>query len=130
MKRYTHLTSEQRYQISNGLKEGYSQQTIADIIGVNKSTISREIRRNGAEQARVVHLRLNHRRVNTVLFQRTQLQSPHVSCCRCGNNIVRYSFGWFLVNNLHHQTMSSGISPGNQPTAVNGGRLDATVPHL
>ena len=48
MKHYTHLTSEQRYQISNGLKQGYSQQTIANIIGVNKSTISREIRRNDA----------------------------------------------------------------------------------
>ena len=52
MKRYTHLTSEQRYQISNGLKEGYSQQAIADIIGVNKSTISREICRNGASRGR------------------------------------------------------------------------------
>ena len=50
MKRYTHLTSEQRYQISNGLKQGYSQQTIANIIGVNKSTISREIRCNGGSR--------------------------------------------------------------------------------
>ncbi len=33
MKRYTHLTSEQRYLISNGLKEGYSQQAIAAIVG-------------------------------------------------------------------------------------------------
>ena len=53
MKRYTHLTSEQRYQISNGLKQGYSQQAIANIIGVNKSTISREIRRNGPNRGRV-----------------------------------------------------------------------------
>ena len=53
MKGYTHLTSEQRYQISNGLKQGYSQQTIAASVGVNKSTISREIRRNGASRERV-----------------------------------------------------------------------------
>ena len=53
MKHYTHLTSEQRYQISNGLKEGCSQQTIAAIIGVNKSTISREIRRNDPDLGRV-----------------------------------------------------------------------------
>ena len=52
MKRHTHLTSEQRYQISNGLKEGYSQTAIAAIIGVNKSTISREIRRNDAGPGR------------------------------------------------------------------------------
>ncbi len=52
MKRYTHLTSEQRYLISNSLKEGYSQQAIANMIGVNKSTISRERRRNGASRGR------------------------------------------------------------------------------
>ena len=50
MKRYTHLTRDQRYQIANGLRQGYSQQIIADIVGVNKSTISREIRRNGASR--------------------------------------------------------------------------------
>ena len=53
MRPYTHLTSEQRYLISNGLKQGYSQHTIAAIVGVNKSTLSREIRRNGASQGRV-----------------------------------------------------------------------------
>ena len=53
MKRYTHLTRDQRYQIANGLRQGYSQQIIADIVGVNKSTISREIRRNGASRGRV-----------------------------------------------------------------------------
>ena len=44
---------DQRYQIANGLRQGYSQQIIADIVGVNKSTISREIRRNGASRGRV-----------------------------------------------------------------------------
>ena len=53
MKRYTHLTSAQRYQISNGLKQGYSQTAIATIIGVHKSTISRELRRNEASRGRV-----------------------------------------------------------------------------
>ena len=54
MKHYTHLTPEQRYQIYNGLDEGCSQQTIAAIIGVNKSTISREIRRNDSDVGRVM----------------------------------------------------------------------------
>ena len=53
MKGYTHLASAQRYQISNGLKQGYSQQTIAAIVGVNKSTLSRELRRNGPNRGRV-----------------------------------------------------------------------------
>ncbi|WP_424948110.1 helix-turn-helix domain-containing protein [Candidatus Spongiihabitans sp.] len=46
MKSYTHLTRLQRYQIANGLGQGYSQKVIADIIGVSSSTLSREIQRN------------------------------------------------------------------------------------
>jgi transposase, IS30 family len=43
---YTQLTQEQRYQIYALLKTEQSQTKIATVIGVNKSTISREIRRN------------------------------------------------------------------------------------
>ena len=43
---YTQLTQEQRYQISALLKTEHSQTKIASVIGVNKSTISRELRRN------------------------------------------------------------------------------------
>lgn len=43
---YTQLTYEQRYQIYGLLKIKNSQQEIANIVGVDKSTISREIRRN------------------------------------------------------------------------------------
>jgi IS30 family transposase len=46
MKHYTQLTSEQRYQISGLGKAGLLQSQIADSVGVNKSTISRELRRN------------------------------------------------------------------------------------
>ncbi len=46
MKRYKQLTSEQRYQISGLRKAGFKQEQIADEVGVNKSTISRELRRN------------------------------------------------------------------------------------
>lgn len=46
MKQYAHLTYEQRYQISALLKTQISLSEIARIIGVHKSTISREIRRN------------------------------------------------------------------------------------
>ena len=42
MKRYKQLTSEQRYQISGLRKAGWTQTGIADELGVNKSTISRE----------------------------------------------------------------------------------------
>ena len=43
---YTQLTQEQRYQIYALLKMEHSQTKIANVIGVHKSTISREIRRN------------------------------------------------------------------------------------
>jgi IS30 family transposase len=43
---YTQLTREQRYQIYAFLKVGFSQSSIAKEIGVHKSTVSRELRRN------------------------------------------------------------------------------------
>jgi len=46
MRHYSQLTSGQRYQISALLKIGQSLTKIADIIGVHKSTVSREIQRN------------------------------------------------------------------------------------
>jgi IS30 family transposase len=46
MKRYKQLTSEQRYQIFGLRKAGWTQTGISDEVGVNKSTISRELTRN------------------------------------------------------------------------------------
>ncbi len=46
MKRYTQLNQEQRYQISGLRKSGWNQTQIAEEIGMHKSTISREFRRN------------------------------------------------------------------------------------
>jgi len=46
MKRYTQLTHEQRYQIQALMKADHNQTEIAEIIGVDKSTISRELKRN------------------------------------------------------------------------------------
>ena len=50
MKIYTQLTQEQRYQISAMKKIGHRQKEIAEELGVNKSTISRELRRNTGER--------------------------------------------------------------------------------
>jgi len=46
MRGYTQLTHEQRYQIYALMKAGLNQTEIAAILGVHKSTISRELRRN------------------------------------------------------------------------------------
>ncbi len=48
-KKYTHLQPEQRYQIEGFLKAGKSLSEISSLIGVHKSTISRELRRNRAQ---------------------------------------------------------------------------------
>ena len=50
MRTYTQLTREQRYQLSALLKMGHSQTEIAEVIGMHKSTISREIRRNRGQR--------------------------------------------------------------------------------
>jgi IS30 family transposase len=47
---YTQFTQAQRYQIYALLKTEHSQAEIADVIGVNKSTISRELRRNRGQR--------------------------------------------------------------------------------
>ena len=46
MKHSSQLTLEQRYGIYTLLKIGYSQTEIAKVLGVHKSTISRELIRN------------------------------------------------------------------------------------
>ncbi len=46
MSSYTQLTQEQRYQIEALLKAEHKQTEIAQVLGVHKSTISRELRRN------------------------------------------------------------------------------------
>lgn len=46
MKKYNQLSLEQRYQIQALLKVGNTYTAIAEIIGVHKSTISRELKRN------------------------------------------------------------------------------------
>lgn len=49
MRKYKRLTAEQRYGIQICLRFGLKQTEIAQLIGVNKSTISREIKRNATE---------------------------------------------------------------------------------
>ena len=46
MRNYSQLTLEKRYGIYSLLKTGHTQSKIAEVIGVHKSTISRELIRN------------------------------------------------------------------------------------
>ena len=53
MKKYKQLSPEQRYTIEQLLYKGYTQSSIADILEVNKSTISRELKRNISKRGRL-----------------------------------------------------------------------------
>ena len=44
-----HLTKEPRYAISSLLKAGYTLNYIARDIGIHKSTVSRELKRNSSK---------------------------------------------------------------------------------
>ena len=46
MSTYTQLSQKQRYQIYDLKKAGHNQSEIADLMGIHKPTISRELRRN------------------------------------------------------------------------------------
>ncbi len=50
MRNYTQLTMEQRYQIYALNKTGHTKKKISDVIGVDKSTISRELSRNSGQK--------------------------------------------------------------------------------
>src|SRR5215831_9070703 len=47
---YTHLTADERYQIDDLQREGFSQKAIAEIMGRSTSTLSRELSRNKGER--------------------------------------------------------------------------------
>jgi IS30 family transposase len=77
---YNQLTQEQRYHISALQKAGNSQVSIAEAVGVHKSTISREIARNGGErgyrpkQANELALEKRHNAEKHITFT-TELQA-------------------------------------------------------
>jgi len=65
MNHYNHLTQAQRYGIYSLIKTGHTQAKIAEVIGVHKSTISRELQRNHGERGyryQQAHRKANDRR--------------------------------------------------------------------
>ena len=66
---YKHLTREQRYAIYLGKQKGETLETIARSIGVHKSTVSREVRRNSTPNGKYVwnkaHGKADSRQVRT-----------------------------------------------------------------
>ncbi|MDZ7803481.1 IS30 family transposase [Thiohalophilus sp.] len=67
MRHYTQLTLEQRYQIQAYMKAGFNETQTADFIGVDKSTVNRELRRNRGKRgyrAKQAHRRCLQRRAD------------------------------------------------------------------
>lgn len=58
---YSHLTREQRYVIYLELQRGTPQKAIAQLIGVSKSTVNREIRRNSTPNGKYVWVKAQDR---------------------------------------------------------------------
>ena len=71
MKKYRQLTSQQRYTIQSGLKQGLTKKIIATLIEVDESTLYREIRRNGG--AKVYNAEKAQREADR---RKTRLQKP------------------------------------------------------
>lgn len=69
MKRYSQLTLEKRYGIYSLLKTDHNQSEIAKVIGVHKSTISREFKRNRGGRG------YRHKQANTKAIDRRQGKS-------------------------------------------------------
>ncbi len=76
MSNYTQLTREQRYQIYALMKAGLYQTQIAKIVGVHKSTISREMRRNRGLRGYRPKQAHHFSKVRRAKAVRTQI-SPH-----------------------------------------------------
>ncbi|HIB91839.1 TPA: hypothetical protein EYO57_32410 [Candidatus Poribacteria bacterium] len=70
MKHYHQLTREQRYGIYSLLKTGHNQSMIATVIGVHKSTISRELRPNRGGRG------YRHKQAHGLALFRRQDKSP------------------------------------------------------
>jgi len=71
MGQYTQLTQEKRYQIYAFMKANFSKIAIASEIGVHKSTISRELRRNRGKKGyrpKQAHAMAIHRRTKAIKF--------------------------------------------------------------
>ncbi len=65
-----HLTKEQRYDISAYLKAGFTKSQIAEKLQVHKSTITREIQRNGYSRFRVYKPKIAQHRAEYRWFHR------------------------------------------------------------
>ena len=76
-RKYQQLSLEQRYTIECLLVKGYKQKEIAELIGVHKSTVSRELQRNINKRGR--HSKVyNSERAQVKADERHRSKSKHI----------------------------------------------------
>src|SRR6266508_3127282 len=86
---YHQLTQEQRYQIYALKKTGHSRTEIAEVIGVHKSTVSRELKRNKGGRG------YRPQQAHSLALERRQKGVPRISAER-----------WRVVERLLRQDWS------------------------
>ena len=73
MNNYHHLSQAQRYQIEALIKAGFSMTAIAAQMGVHRSTISREIKRNSTH---ATHPPDKYKASNAQIFAQSRTYKP------------------------------------------------------
>lgn len=73
MRTYRQLTQEQRYQIYALKKTGHSQSEIAVVIGVHKSSVCRELKRNHGKRG------YRRQQAQSLAMERRQQGAPRIS---------------------------------------------------
>ena len=114
-KKYTHLSLVQRYQIEAFIKAGMKQKRVAIELGVDASTISRELRRNTAQRGRTAgyYLAANAQRRTD---QRHQLKPKFV---KFNLEMKQQAVRWLSVEKWSPELISvQGKKTGKCPVSI------------
>jgi IS30 family transposase len=103
MTKYKQLGQEQRYAIGRLLGSGMCQQEIADVIGVHKSTVSRELRRNTPKRGSGA-LIYNPKRAHEKAIRRHKEKPKRIRFDDC---MKAQCCNWLRTNKLSPELMSA-----------------------
>ena len=96
---YRHLTREQRYVIYLELQRGTSQEVIAQLIDVSKSTVCREIRRNSTRNGKYVWFKAHDK------ADERKKRNPGN---RCLSSVLRWRIKQFIIEEQWSPRQISG----------------------
>jgi transposase, IS30 family len=102
MKKYNHLDLQDRHKIKALLDAGHSQSKIAEIIGVHKSTVSRELSRNVATRGRYA----NEYRPQAAQRKTNKRHSDKRKHIRFTEDLKQQASGWLREEKLSPELIS------------------------